>query len=59
MEKSSFQIKFILEIFFTHCDKNGFQNKNIMPNFALVPLLSETLKKRRLQKVGTLFEKQT
>lgn len=46
-----------MNIFSIYCNKNQFHDKNVIFNIISVTFLSKTLKKRKLQKIKTLFEK--
>ena len=48
-----------MEKFSAHRDKNQSHDKDVTPDAASVAPPPKTLKKGRLQKVETLFEKQT
>ncbi len=59
LEKSASQTRSIVEIVSAHVDKNQSHDKDVTPDAASVALPPKTLKERRLQKVVTLFDKQT
>ena len=59
LEKSAFQTRSIVKMFSAHRDKNQFHDKDVTPDASSVAPLPKILKKRKLQKVETLFEKQT
>ena len=59
LEKSASQTRSIVEMFFAHRDKNQSHDKDVTPDAASVAPPPKTLKEGRLQKMETLFEKQT
>ncbi len=59
LKKLVFETRSIVEIFSTHREKNQSHDKNVTPDAASVASPPKTSKEGRLQKVETLFEKQT
>ncbi len=58
-EKLTSKTRSIVKMFSAHRNKNQFHDKDVTPDVASVAPSSKTLKEGRLQKVETLFEKQT
>ncbi len=59
LEKSASQTRSIVEIFSAHRDENQSHDKDVMSDAASIAPPPKTLKEEGLQKVETLFEKQT
>ena len=58
-EKSASQTRSIVKMFSAHRDKNQSHDKDVTADVKSVAPPPKTLKEERLQKVETLFEKQT